>query len=377
MTTALPAGIPRNPAPLCQLHEPTKDGLPDEDANDNCGETAMAWVVRDIGNEPDCDGDEIHDEVIGQGVLGGSDLLTGTAINPKYAAALDKRGVVLTPFFGTQAELVAKAHEILNLSAGDTVANFGGGSQYLASFADPVHFSGFGHICALAHNLSGGIQLMDPWIGGWRNYTDAQLEQMIVWGYLVIALPKSTGGTSVSFIVPAGWSDDGTTMHDPAGTPVIGAMRLFVGNPNNHWDPADIPLGPEFRVDCIEYGNPALSHPGAIQFFKISGQVSWDGTFAGGAAWRTWSGQEIAALRTDMMAAQKSASDAQASAKTLTDDLAQASATNASLQRQLDAANLTISQLQAAPPPAPAPAPEADAMVKLIALLDSLGIQHT
>ena len=352
MTTTLPAGIPRNPVPLAQLHEPTKDGLPDEDANDNCGETSAAWIVRDIGNEPDCDGDEIHDEVIGQGVLGGSDLLSGSQVNPKYEASLQKRGVSLSVYFGTQAQLVAKCHQIMQQPAGDVLANFGGGSQYLNKFSDPAHYGGFGHICVVAHEIAGGLQLMDPWIGGWRNYTDADLEQMIVWGYVVIATPVATGGSSsVSFVVPSGWTDDGTTMRDPSGAPVIGAMRLFVGDPNNHWDPNDTPMGPEQQVAVVEYGNPQLSHKGVVQFFKISGQLSWDGAFAGGAAWRTWNGQEENALR-------KALSAANGQLTLLMDQITSDKSTIGALQQQLaQAGNPVVLQ-------------------HLKALLDDLGISH-
>ena len=219
MTTALPAGIPRNPTPLSQLHEPTKDGLPDENANDNCGETAAAWVVRDIGNEPDCDGDEIHDEVIGQGVIGGSDLLSALQVNPKYASAMQKRAVTLSVYFGTQAELVAKCHEVMNQPAGDVLANFGGGSNYLNQFSDPAHYGGFGHICVIAHSISGGLELMDPWIGGYRNYTDAQLEQMIVWGYIVIATPSAGGATQGV----------------PTVLPISAAAGYFTQNADGSW----------------------------------------------------------------------------------------------------------------------------------------------
>lgn len=186
-------GTPRNPAPLCQLHEPTKDGNPLENSQQNCGETALAWVVRDIGTEADCDGDELHDEVVGQGVIGGSDLLdpaNAGALNPKYVAAAHKRGVELTLVRGTQAQLVAAARAALQTHpACDVLANFGGGAQYLHAFADPAHYSGEGHICAIAKYETGSLTLMDPWIGGWRTYSDTALEQMVVWGYLVVATP--------------------------------------------------------------------------------------------------------------------------------------------------------------------------------------------
>lgn len=349
--------IPRNPAPLSQLHEPTKDGAPDENTNNNCGETSLAWVVRDIGNEPDCDGDELHDEVIGQGTVGGSDLLSGSSVNPRYQAAANKRGVQLQVFFGSQAQLVAKAHAVMNLPAGDVLANFGGGSNYLHQFSDPAHYSGYGHICAIAHSTSGGLELMDPWIGGYRTYTDAQLEQMIVWGYIVIATPLApapapSGGTSVSFTVPAGWTDDGVTMRDPSGTPIIGAMRAFVGS--HPHDPADIPMGPEQRVAAVEVGNAALAHPGSVQFFKMSGQVSWDGSFNGGAAWATWNGQEEFGLRRALDAQSVQVSDltaqlqaANATAAQARSDAAAAQAAQAKAESDLATAQALAAQAQA------------------------------
>lgn len=299
------SGIPRNPAPLSQLHEPTKDGAPDENTNNNCGETSLAWVVRDLGNEPDCDGDEIHDEVIGQGVLGGSDLRSGGAVNPKYQLAANKRGVQLQLFTGTQAQLVAKCHQVMTEPAGDVLANFGGSSNYLQQFSDPANFSGFGHICAIAHSVSGGLELMDPWIGGWRTYTDAELAKMIVWGYIVVATPLPAapapqGGTSVT--VPSGWTDDGTTLRAPNGVSVVHGMRAYVLS-HAPWDPTDVPMGPEEGVAQVEVGNPALAHPGVVQFFRMTGQLSWDGSFNGGAVWKTWDGQEEFGLRRALDAA--------------------------------------------------------------------------
>lgn len=376
-------GIPRNPAPLSQLHEPTKDGNPDENTSDNCGETVAAWVVRDIGNEPDCDGDEIHDEVIGQGVIGGSDLLSGSAINPKYAAALTKRAVTLTPYFASQSALVAKCHEILNLAAGDVLANFGGGSQYLNSFSDPVHFSGFGHICAIAHNLSGGLQLMDPWIGGWRSYTDAQLAQMIVWGYIVLALPATgaapapTGGTTVT--IPAGWTDDGTTLLDPQKTPVTLGFRNAVLNWSGGWESWNYAMGPAVGTNNVELGNSSIGG-GTYQIFR--GRMLGYTTAMG--VYTVWVGQELLAwekkcnaLSAALDAATSAANAATAQANNLTAANAALQQQVASLTTQLAAANAEIATLKAAPPPAPLPAPEADAMVKLVALLDSLGIAHT
>jgi hypothetical protein len=362
------SNIPRNPVPLSQLHEPTKDGLPDENAPDNCGEVGAAWVARDIGNEPDCDGDEIHDEVIGQGVVGGSDLLTpdGSALNPRYAAALAKRGVALSVFWGSQAQLVAKCHEVMALPAGDVLANFGGGANYLQPFSDPAHYNGFGHICVVAHSTTGGLMLMDPWIGAYRTYTDAQLEQMIVWGYIVVATPLAVvqptppptpiGGGAVNG-VPSGWRDDGTTLHAPNGTAVVGGIRLYVLN--HVWDPSDVPVAPESYPALVEIGNPALG-TGAVQWFEMSGQLSWTPAMN---VFATWNGKEMAALRAALDAAQadaatahKALTDAQASEQQAQAAAQAAEASLADAQRQIATLTEELAAAKNAPPP-PAPVP--------------------
>ena len=238
------AAIPRNPAPLNQLSEPTKDGAPDENSRDNCTFTALAWIIRDIGTDPTADGDQLKDAIKGQGATGFEDIR-----DPRYAAVAKQYGVDLTTYYGTQAQLTAKAHEILAGPAGDVLANVGGGSNYLQSFSDPAHFGGVGHTVVLAHYLSGGLEAMNPWDGVWLDRSDSQWQSMIVWGYIIIATPApaapppppptSNGG------VPAGWRDDGTSLHAPGTAKTLQhGFRFYVLT--HPWPAGRIPVSDEY-----------------------------------------------------------------------------------------------------------------------------------
>lgn len=92
--------------------------------------------------------------------------------------------------------------------------------------------------------------------------------------------------------VPAGWTDDGKTLHNPVNSfVVVNGIRDFVLA--NHWDPADVPLNNEAPRNPVEYGNPQLGE-GAVQYFRASGQVTW--TKSNNTVFRTWNGQEMLAL---------------------------------------------------------------------------------
>jgi hypothetical protein len=166
-------------------------------------------------------------------------------------------------------------------------------------------------------------------------YSWAQIEAATPCGVFALELEQS------SMLIPNGWHDDGAKLVAPNGVPVVGEIRSFLLA--TIWDPADLPVGPEFYPQLVEVGNPSLG-TGAVQFFRISGQVSavpLDLKNPQGAwrAFRTWNGQEEAALRS-----------------------------------HLDAANQTIQQLQNQPAPAPAPAPAPlDPAVKQ-ALLDAVRV---
>lgn len=185
----------RNPAPINQLQEATKDGRPDENPQNNCTFASLAWIVRDIGSETDCDGDELHDECEGQGATGPYD-----PTNAKFIAAAARRGVTLSVYRGTGAQLVAKLHAVLASGGGDALINIP--SQWGTPPADPLHPSGSTHCVAVAYSLTGGLRCMNPWGGFWHDGDDAYWAARICYGYILIATasaattpppPPSTG----------------------------------------------------------------------------------------------------------------------------------------------------------------------------------------
>lgn len=247
-TPAATPGIPRNPAPLNQLSEPVKDRQPDENSRDNCTFADLAWIIRDIGNEPDCDGDELKDEILGQGATGFEDLR-----DARYAAVAAAHGVRLEVYYGSQQQLVAKAHEIVSGVAGDVLVNVGGGSNYLAAFSDPVHANTIGHAVAIAHYIPSGLEAMNSWGGAWLDGSDAWWESRILWGYIVIALPVAVASPVPVALsgsgIPAGWHDDGTTLKDPAGAAFTGAVRGMILS--SAWDPNDTQVAAEHNVQAL------------------------------------------------------------------------------------------------------------------------------
>lgn len=179
--------------------------------------------------------------------------------------------------------------------------------------------------------------------------------------------------------IPAGWTDDGTTLLDPQKTPVTLGFRNAVLNWSGGWESWNYAMGPAVGTNNVELGNSSIGG-GTYQIFR--GRMLGYTTAMG--VYTVWVGQELLAwekkcnaLSAALDAATSAANAATAQANNLTAANAALQQQVASLTTQLAAANAEIATLKAAPPPAPLPAPEADAMVKLVALLDSLGIAHT
>src|SRR6185312_4483443 len=85
---------------LDQLNEATMDGLPDENANDNCVAASIAEALHILTGRT-FDGDELKDAVYGQGYVG----FQSAARYVAYCAAL---GVQLAPINASQAGLIAE-----------------------------------------------------------------------------------------------------------------------------------------------------------------------------------------------------------------------------------------------------------------------------
>lgn len=271
-----------------------------------CGETALATALVCATPQIETTADAIAlllsttRELIGLGWASASGSTTTQHLHDEAI----RRGFTPDTFIGFEQPLPsAPLHSLLLSTAGVKpiiieIAQGGNlpgderGLQY--HFICIVGITDAGYICNDGDNPASSAQLV--------TYSWSQIEAAVPCGLLVIDLQPGNTQGATPMSVPAGWSDNGKdTLHDPSGIPVIGAMRDYVLS--HSWDPADTPMGPEQEVEQVEMGNAALAHKGVVQFFKMSGQLSWDGSFNGGAAWRTWSGQEENALRGNLAAA--------------------------------------------------------------------------
>jgi hypothetical protein len=83
-----------------------------------------------------------------------------------------------------------------------------------------------------------------------RSRCPGTLDWNALWAYL------ANGGNTMN--IPQGWTDDGTTLKGPDGTPVVLGFRQHVLDPKNNWDPANVPLEPEQHKIILEQSNPSL-----------------------------------------------------------------------------------------------------------------------
>ena len=112
MTVAITYTIP-GARTLDQLTEPTLDGHPDENANENCVAASLAEGLHILDGGTFV-GDELKDAVYGQGYV-------GVQSAHAYIGYCSERGVKLASVAGTQAALIATIHR--EVSAGHPVVS--------------------------------------------------------------------------------------------------------------------------------------------------------------------------------------------------------------------------------------------------------------
>ncbi len=119
-----------------------------------------------------------------------------------------------------------------------------------------------------------------------------------LWAYL-------NGGNQSMTQVPNGWTDDGTTLKAPDGTPVTLGFRDHILNGN--WDPANVPLEQVQHFSILEQSNPGLG-AGQRQLFRMASleYTPKSGVFEG------WLGQELMWYIKQHAALQKQVTDLQA-----------------------------------------------------------------
>lgn len=219
---------------VSQLHEPTSDGYPDENARWNCVPAALAAGLTYLtGKQPD--GDELKDATYGQGYQGAQ----AARAYITYCAA---RGVTLAPFdSGDQGALVARIHDEL-LKGHPVVLTMP--SQWGIPPADPLHPSGSTHVGIACGYGPGMLRIMNPWGGFWHDGSDGYWRARLCYGEIWI-LSKIQGASS-NMAVPTGWKDDGATITAPNGHQVkLGFAAYIRAHP---WVADDQPLEDEQPV---------------------------------------------------------------------------------------------------------------------------------
>ena len=96
-------------------------------------------------------------------------------------------------------------------------------------------------------------------------------------------------------MVPTGWKDDGKTLTAPNGHRVILGFRDYVLSHN--WDANNQPLEEEWTADPLEVSNPSLGAGQKLGFNWTTLEYT-----AARGVFEAWQGQEIVALRAEIVA---------------------------------------------------------------------------
>ena len=289
---------------LDQLAPTTLDGLPNNDANDNCVGTSIAEALHILTGQA-FDGDEVKDAVYGAGYI-------GTESASAYVSYCAAHGVDLRAHDDTQAGLITTLHSAVDAGWPCLVTM---PSQWGTAPADPVHPVGSTHVGVAVGTGPGMLRIMNPWHGFYQDESDAWWQARLCYGQVWPMMRRANMG------IPAGWTDDGVTLTAspaPDGTRyscVRGMRDSVVNEPGGH-DPSDVPVCEEIGTPIVEYGHQSLGG-GVVQFFLKSGQRSWVRGFNNDQVFSTWNGQEEYALRRlleNTLAALKAAQNAPAPA---------------------------------------------------------------
>lgn len=331
---------------LDQLADATMDGLPDENANDNCVPTSVAEGLH-ILTDKVYDGDELKDAVYGQG-------WTGFQSAARYVAYCSERGVTLAPHNDTQAGLVATIHA--QVDAGHPVI-VTMPSQWGTAPADPVHPSGSTHVGLAVGTGPGELRVMNPWHGFYQDQSDAWWQARLCEGQ-VWPMQKSSGGATAMSGVPAvAWSDTGSVLTAPNGKTCGHGIRAHI-------------MGESWPAELWPVTAEEWDAVGVHQDFRNGGdadaagrRLTWhdaDNSITESALPSPAVGlqSQLSAAQTAEASAQSAAQSAQASAASLNTQLVAANSQIAQLQQQI--ATLQSQPAPTPPTPTPAPAPVAN-----------------
>ncbi len=295
-----------------QLHEPTTDGMPDENAGWNCVPTTIASASSYILGQP-LNGDMLKDAVYGQGYQGGMAAVNFVA----YCLGL---GVDLVSHKGNQDELIALVRESI---ANGRPCLMTIPSKWAYPPNDALNPSGTTHVvlaCGIDNTSGDTITAMNPWGGFLQEQSSSWWHDRLCFGE-VWSLAKHVEVPTMA--IPNTWLLQNGTLFGPADTTgtrhtVFKELAGYIlAQPS--WDAGNVPV--EDPHSDGNGGTEQILRDDMYGFTK-------DGMFFRGNA-----GEQLAQQR---QAAEKAAKELATNNNTIGD-----------LGAQLAAAQATIAQLQA------------------------------
>lgn len=172
---------------LDQLHEPTMDGHPNEDARNNCVAASIAEGLTMLTGKRYL-GDELKDAVYGQ-------RYTGVQAAWRYQQYCHDRGVLLSRFTGSQAELVATVRSQVTQGRPVVVTM---PSQWAHAPARPAHPDVATHVGLAVGVGPQAIRVMNPWHGFMQDASDDWWEARLCEGEVWVMEPKDARSASTS-----------------------------------------------------------------------------------------------------------------------------------------------------------------------------------
>lgn len=237
------------PCPLVnQLSEPTMDGAPDENRDDNCLFASCASALMGAHPGSAFDGDEIKDAVMGQGYQGFGYFSVALTT---YLAA---HGLTISAQGG--ASLSSLAHTSIDRGV-PCLAVIPSMWDDTAGAVSPSFST---HVVLLCGDGPGELRAMNPWGGFWHDNSDAWWQSRFCYGALWPLTPKAGVGSMAG--VPAGWHDDGVTLMAPNSVPVVRGFRDHILTAPGIWPAALVPVEAEHGAanSSVEQGFALLLH---------------------------------------------------------------------------------------------------------------------
>jgi hypothetical protein len=254
-----------------QLHEPTSDGLLDENARMNCVFASYASEVKFLcrPEHQDANGDYIKDQspAYGQGYIGGS---AAERVAPTVKALY---GVDTEVHYVAERSAILQtviAHINLNQPSMTTIPSAWNTQKDKAGF-NPDHPNFPTHaVVVIGYNpITKEIICMNPW-GGFL-HRGSYAYWVAVWCYLKCYPSWKIGAGIVP--LPTGWKDDGNQLTNPITDKVyVKGMRRFVLD-SPTWDADDVPEENERLVPAevdLEGSNPDYGKGAVTKVQQVS-----------------------------------------------------------------------------------------------------------